>query len=115
MTLVKRWIEALRSGQYEQGRAHLCRDEKYCCLGVLCSLVEPGTKREINTSLQYNGVISWGDEVSWLPTHIKEKVGLRTECGDFADNSLTTLNDEGMSFSEIADLIESRPKGLFKD
>lgn len=34
--LKKKWVKALRSGEYEQGRGHLCRDGKYCCLGVLC-------------------------------------------------------------------------------
>jgi hypothetical protein len=35
----KRWVEALRSGEYEQGRKHLHPEAgKYCCLGVLCDL-----------------------------------------------------------------------------
>jgi hypothetical protein len=30
------WVNALRSGKYEQGRKVLCSlDNKYCCLGVL--------------------------------------------------------------------------------
>lgn len=30
------WVEALRSGKYEQGRGVLCSsNNKYCCLGVL--------------------------------------------------------------------------------
>jgi hypothetical protein len=30
------WVDALRSGKYEQGRKVLCSlDNKYCCLGVL--------------------------------------------------------------------------------
>ena len=30
------WVNALRSGKYEQGRGVLCSlDNKYCCLGVL--------------------------------------------------------------------------------
>ena len=30
------WVNALRSGKYEQGRNVLCSlDNKYCCLGVL--------------------------------------------------------------------------------
>ena len=30
-----KWLEALRSGEYEQIDGTLCRDGKYCCLGVL--------------------------------------------------------------------------------
>lgn len=39
----KKWIEALRSGQYEQGRSYLRTEHpsgaaRHCCLGVLCEL-----------------------------------------------------------------------------
>ena len=30
-----KWLESLRSGEYEQIDGTLCRDGKYCCLGVL--------------------------------------------------------------------------------
>lgn len=34
------WIDALRSGKYEQGHLRLrTADDKYCCLGVVCDLV----------------------------------------------------------------------------
>lgn len=33
------WLEALRSGKYEQGNSVLrTADGKYCCLGVLCDI-----------------------------------------------------------------------------
>jgi len=41
---VKKWVEALRSGEYEQGKGILCMDDeisgdwKYCCLGVACDI-----------------------------------------------------------------------------
>lgn len=40
----QRWVEALRSGEFEQGTHRLRnRDNTYCCLGVLCELaVESG-------------------------------------------------------------------------
>jgi hypothetical protein len=39
----KLWVEALRSGEYEQGQGMLCKmladgTEEYCCLGVLCEV-----------------------------------------------------------------------------
>ena len=34
----QKWINALRSGEYEQGRKSLRDRNKYCCLGVLCDL-----------------------------------------------------------------------------
>lgn len=38
--LKTRWLEALRSGEYKQGRAYLRKDDKFCCLGVLCDLID---------------------------------------------------------------------------
>lgn len=32
------WLEALRSGDYEQGEEYLFDGERYCCLGVACTL-----------------------------------------------------------------------------
>lgn len=34
------WLKALRSGTFPQGRFYLDVDEKYCCLGVLCSIAQ---------------------------------------------------------------------------
>jgi hypothetical protein len=34
----KKWIKALRSGEYEQGIGRLHYDGKYCCLGVLMAV-----------------------------------------------------------------------------
>ena len=44
--LCLKWIKALRSGIYQQGRGRLrlhLRGEgfRYCCLGVLCDLYDP--------------------------------------------------------------------------
>ena len=36
--LKQKWIEALRSGKYEQGQMFLNRSNTYCCLGVLCEI-----------------------------------------------------------------------------
>lgn len=33
--LKAKWVEALRSGEYEQGRNQLKLGSKFCCLGVL--------------------------------------------------------------------------------
>jgi len=41
------WVAALRSGEYQQGKANLrAADNTYCCLGVLCELaVQAGVAR----------------------------------------------------------------------
>jgi hypothetical protein len=34
----KRWVDALRSGEYKQARNYLSAGDGYCCLGVLCEI-----------------------------------------------------------------------------
>jgi hypothetical protein len=34
----KRWVKALESGDYKQGKSALVSNGKFCCLGVLCTL-----------------------------------------------------------------------------
>jgi hypothetical protein len=38
--LKAKWVEALRSGEYEQGSLYLRKEGKHCCLGVLCELAD---------------------------------------------------------------------------
>jgi hypothetical protein len=35
----KKWLKALRSGEYDQTIGQLASDDGYCCLGVLCEVV----------------------------------------------------------------------------
>jgi hypothetical protein len=38
--LKEKWVAALRSGEYQQGRYYLrSEDDRYCCLGVLGCLI----------------------------------------------------------------------------
>jgi len=105
-TVRKKWIAALRSGKYEQGRDQLRSGKEYCCLGVLCDLAVK------------NRVISrfiGKDEL--LPRKVQKWAALSTDDGayftTYFTGSLTGLNDDGESFKEIADVIERKPKGLF--
>lgn len=36
---VEKWIKALRSGDYKQGRGHLKTKDGYCCIGVACEIM----------------------------------------------------------------------------
>ena len=45
--LKKVWVEALRSGEYKQGKGMLYRpEETHCCLGVLCKVAGKGSYSE---------------------------------------------------------------------
>ena len=49
--LKKKWMAALRSGKYQQGKGHLKKDGKFCCLGVLRDIVNPNDRRGQDGSL----------------------------------------------------------------
>ncbi len=105
-------MEALRSGEYEQTKGMLYReDEGYCCLGVLTDLFlkEKG--------LTWNSPVKKGESNTFidkeeLPEEVQQWAGVEHSLPYALDDErnedweLAVLNDEGSSFSEIADLIE---------
>jgi hypothetical protein len=109
----KRWVEALRSGEYEQGQSFLNKNNKFCCLGVLCEIV--GVEKEY---IPTNYLFSYGEEksISACSKEVMDVVGLNDTLGMYNNYSasLANLNDGlGKSFDQIADIIESEPDGLF--
>lgn len=55
----KKWIEALRSGKYKQGKTLLRSANKFCCLGVLCDIIK--NEIGINWFMNIDGVYSIND------------------------------------------------------
>jgi len=123
----KKWLRALRSGEYKQeaGGLHSIDQEgtsTFCCLGVACDLylLEVGdlTKRRLP-----RGQVAYGEEYSYLPQQVAEWLGLWSYDGTFLDpenillpeeRSLADLNDNGTSFTDIAAVIEHRESALFR-
>ena len=118
--VLTKWLKALRSGKYKQGRGALCQiskkgTESFCCLGVLCDLYNKEQKRNkkkgltVQTlakdewmvgSLSSNPafVRSYNDCDGTLPTQVIKWAGFREENhdGEFNDATLPeliTLND----------------------
>ncbi len=106
-------IKALRSGDYTKTTGALQNNRGSCCLGVMCAVFEKVTGNDV---LRFtNGLIDGGN----LTRHpqVKEWVGLMGPCGAFKNEhkgmwSLAGLNDNGATFLQIADFIESEPEGL---
>lgn len=98
MTFKDRWIEALYSGAYQQSRGSLRKDDTFCCLGVLCDLVDPEGWKKNPFANHY----SFKLYNSMPPTDIMVSMGLT-----YADTTtLSTLNDSSnFSFEEIADYL----------
>jgi hypothetical protein len=112
---VEKWIKALRSGEYEQGIGALCKDGEYCCLGVACEIFKKELKLTVQT-IAAGTQKTYNDHGGSLPYAVKDVLNLSDDYGSFYGNSLDNLNDiEGKTFAEIADIIESKPKGLFRD
>ena len=98
----KAWLEALRSGKYEQGNGQLLSPEGgYCCLGVLCSVLGATNEELLGVGMPFS--ISGGRAGWWLnerdySVYVPEDSDLR---------HLSELNDSYCyTFEEIADLIE---------
>ena len=99
--LKKKWVNALRSGEYKQGRVALYNKgyDSFCCLGVLCDVA--GIDRDDIRGLG-------------MPTREQAKVIGMPYAGPHDDyearksiiGRLAKFNDDGKSFKWIASYIE---------
>lgn len=106
----KLWIDALRSGKYEQGYGQLCDNGKYCCLGVLVDIAI--SHDSFNDGFKSKRDDYW-KKLDRLPVSVADWAGLEETdpClreGDIweYEGRASNLNDDGVDFDEIADLIE---------
>lgn len=116
------WITALRSGKYEQGCGLLrSSDDKYCCLGVLLQLEgKEFHAREGLSGYYVNGGL--GSHSTTTSSYVGEDVDTIEFAGVLpitvtlikpnditmisAATELAVLNDCGVPFDVIADVIE---------
>lgn len=114
----RQWVEALRSGKYEQGAGALLRDGRYCCLGVLCDLAEKAGVIQ-RMKVDNLGRIHFGAHADLasailLPETVAVWAGLLVTATVRVEEmkssgGLDWVNDElRLPFSEIADLIEEQ-------
>ena len=85
-----KWVEALRSGKYEQGRHYLESEGRYCCLGVLRAIAPDLFKKMSPLEAKFLRVHF--DGPSLVVPHVVQ-------------DQLATLNDEDVPFEMIAGLI----------
>lgn len=125
----KLWIDALRSGEKKQGVRALCKNDKYCCMGILCEIArEQGI---VNTKI-ITGDVYYVATPEFIDSHQDKKLtGMDLEQTNYllapvlewsglshrdpvvfwGDQfvSLASLNDDKeLSFQQIADLIEDQ-------
>lgn len=116
---MRKWVAALRSGQFDQGTVKLRSANEYCCLGVAC---EVAIANGVNLKVKlYDEHATYDGETAYLPRQVSDWLGLSQE-NPLANDwlgisqedpliapSLTAVqaNDTlGWSFDQIADAIE---------
>ena len=122
--LKEKWIEALRSGKYPKGYQALRSPMGFCCLGVLCDIVDPnGWSEGTNEHGDYR--YGPGGATVYLPRHVADKLECRIDPVIDHDvivmvcqkhhhrnqpkfsTALSGLNDVyGFTFEMLADCIE---------
>ncbi len=110
----QKWIAALRSNKYPQGKTALKSNGEFCCLGVLCDLhaQETGAEWE-HEILEEEGHKEMGYYLGsrdYCPPKVVKWAGLQDsdpKIKSKVDPRLSFLNDNGATFEEIADLIEA--------
>lgn len=122
-----KWVEALRSGEYKQGKHKLAGDDltEFCCLGVLCDIV----KEDMGLDWELERIIP-NNEASDVHNHFDGHYDLpspevagfcglsgsnptvrvyRSDLDMHMDMDLSELNDSGQyTFEQIADIIEEQ-------
>jgi hypothetical protein len=105
----ERWVKALRSKKYRQGRRCLvsCDDSRhtrYCCLGLLCRI--EGLEIKYGEAVYKKASVS---SITQLPSDYRKYIGITKE----DERRLMSMNDgntiDGIrkhTFLEIADYIE---------
>lgn len=109
-----KWVAALRSGEYKQGRSNLrSEDESFCCLGVLCDLYSREFGERWADPSKDADWFSFMNQDNTLPRSLKGWAGLTNAGGDpvtinGVHAELWEHNDDGRTFAEIADAIEAQ-------
>lgn len=104
--LKAKWVKALRSGEYKQGRGYLRQVESnsFCCLGVLCDIIDPENWRELEDMYSFSKKSTDGSEYyGVMPPETKNMAGVSAD----EEQRLMEMNDnKHNSFEEIAGYIE---------
>lgn len=104
--LKAKWVEALRSGKYAQGKRALRtgrdkpENDLFCCLGVLCDLIAP--ELWDRSCGRHNGYESLPSPRVMRLAELSEK--LVRDAADLNDGTPTVPS---RTFPEIADWIET--------
>ena len=130
--IISTWLKALRGQlptKYKKVTGSLCKVTKtgkvkgHCCLGVLSDLAAKAGIIDMpdfsgHDGFGYDTSVPYDDNDIELSDTVVQWAGLNGTRGEFVNSrgtevSLAGYNDGGRTFKEIADIIESKPEGLF--
>jgi hypothetical protein len=118
------WLQALESDEFTKTKGALERKGSFCCLGVGCIVAERhGVRVQRHSEEQLS---LYGMKENPLiggnldhQSEVRKWLGLRTSTGDEylgtapTGTALTAMNDKGMTFKEIAQIIRANPEAYF--
>lgn len=111
-TLRDAWIEALRSGEYQQGEGLLKEYDYYCCLGVLCDVSggDDELERAQETGAELIQSHVWANFVSLLghPKVSQDSLARHNDGGVRHYNNGERKDIKRKDFREIATIIKKR-------
>lgn len=114
---IERWITALLSGDYKQGKNFLnyvpenSNEHRFCCLGVLCELEGVEKFEELSSNSYHEATIyyAWDEEENGIfesegepPDWWLSQFGI----SPWLTQKLIQMNDDGVPFREIAAFLE---------
>lgn len=107
--LIQKWTDVLTSRKYKQGQGYLRQVgetkrsvDKFCCLGVLCDIIDPSEWESPGCVKSSLFCYRYKADEGTLPDAVLKKIGLsRAE-----EEILIEMNDEGSTFGKIAKYLE---------
>lgn len=100
---VRKWIEALRSGNYSQCRMSYKNEDSFCWVGLGAEVSRLGTwvtDPLVSEALPLLKELYYVNNISWGTQNVLDFYGLTED--------LVTANDKGVSFKKLGDVMEAK-------
>ncbi len=104
----RKWLRALKSGEYAKGVGSLCRVElqEYCCLGVLAAEMVPELfKPALGESRA--AVINANDPFDYDESYLPDDLATLWDMSRDEQHALAGINDREQTFDKVIEYIEN--------
>lgn len=106
----KLWVDALRSGKYQQAEGALRISDGYCCLGVLCEVLKIPKQTQQGSNVYQYGRLKATTMLPIEACNLSRLGPQRNPLIKYLEvhTGLSYVNDKHVSFNDIANLIEEQ-------